>query len=143
MIERSASLPTRVMSSPRHAMSTMSVDASSGTIRDLIARRKMFDNSWRSDASNPFCPAGRAGNRYPIATPAIMATTIHCVWERRRRPVRGGVGAAAEMTAFIGSTEGGLGLAGAPKRGMLVAVREIQYEADQQPDAEPNPGLEG
>ena len=49
MIERSASLPTRFMSSPCPAMPTTSVEKISGTISDLIMRRKIVDSTLSDD----------------------------------------------------------------------------------------------
>jgi hypothetical protein len=46
MIDRSASRPTFFMSSPWPAMPITSVLKSSGTISDLIIRRKMLLSGW-------------------------------------------------------------------------------------------------
>ena len=62
MIERSASFPTRFMSSPWPAMPMTSVLKISGTISDLIIRRKMFDRTRRSvpAKTNDWSPAAAA-----------------------------------------------------------------------------------
>src|SRR5256885_401711 len=68
--------------------------------------------------------------------------TIHCVWEIRRRPERGGFGAGADATAaVICSTIRGETRRLAPQRGVAVAVQEVEHQANQQPPAEPLPCL--
>src|SRR4030081_3286286 len=92
------------MSSPWPAMPTTNVAKSRGTISDLVMRGITVDRTCRSDAWNPpVVPSGRSGNRYPMKMPRIIEMMIHCVCEIRRRPERGGVGAAADATPVIGS----------------------------------------
>src|SRR6267143_669245 len=77
MMDFRASRPTRFMSSPCPAMPTTRVPKINGTMIDLMTRMNAVEIG-SSETAN-------AGNITPIATPANMATTIHCVRVRRRR----------------------------------------------------------
>src|SRR3954466_11697003 len=66
-MDRKASLPTRFMSSPWPAMPTTSVPKSSGTMSDLIIRRKIVDRTCRSVALKP-APGG-GGKKTPTEDP--------------------------------------------------------------------------
>src|SRR5688572_24470555 len=86
MIDLSANLPTRFMSSPCPAMPMTSVPKISGAMMDLIMRRKICE-SGRKD-----CAA--SGNIQPINVPIAMDIRIHLVSEMPRsvdQIVRGGV----------------------------------------------------
>src|SRR4051812_1548475 len=116
-------------------MPTTSVPNNSGTIKDLIMRRKTVDRICRSVASNPLC-AGLSGKSHPTSTPTIIEITIHCVCVIRRRPVRGGVGAAAVFSsADIWSGGGGRCVFLAQLR-VPVSVHKVEHETNQQPPAE-------
>src|SRR5258705_3867187 len=127
------------MSSPWPAMPTTSVANRSGTISDLIMRRKTVDRIWRSDAWNPVVPSGRSGNRYPTRTPTTIEMTIHCVCVIRRKPERAGVGAAAVSTPVIDSAIRGKTGRAAAQRRVAEAVQEVQGQPDGQPDREALP----
>ena len=92
-IERSASFPTRFMSSPCPAIPTTSVEKMSGTINSLIMRRKIVDSTlsdaaWKIGAGWPGTASGKAS---PMRTPKTIEMKIQCVSERRRKmpPSRG------------------------------------------------------
>src|SRR5438270_462967 len=126
-------IPTGFMSSPCPALPTTSVANSSGTINDLIIRRKIDDNTCRSVAAKPLTPAGFCGNKYPTSTPTTIETTIHCVSEMRRNPrLGGGAPAIAPGVIMVGSDMGGGRLAPAQRR-VAIAVGEIQRETQQEP----------
>ena len=84
MIDRNARRPTFFMSSPCPAMPTTSVENSSGTINDLIMRRKMFANGLRCGA--------KSGASHPIRMPITIAIRIHCVNPMPRNPREAGAG---------------------------------------------------
>ena len=67
------------MSSPCPAIPTTSVPKINGTMIDLMIRMNAVEIG-SSETAN-------AGTMAPIATPANMAATIHCVRVRRRRKV--------------------------------------------------------
>src|SRR6266516_501027 len=71
MIDFSASLPTRFMSSPCPAIPTTSVPNMIGTMIDLINLRKTVESGLRLSAN--------AGNIQPIITPITIAIIIHDV----------------------------------------------------------------
>ena len=81
-MERSASLPTFFMSSPWPAMPTTRVLNSSGTINDLIMRRKMFANGLRFGA--------KSGASQPMRMPMTIEMTIHDENPIPRNPLLGG-----------------------------------------------------
>ncbi len=78
MMERSASLPTFFMSSPCPAMPTTRVLKSSGTINDLIMRRKMLANGLRFGA--------KSGASQPMRIPTIIEMMIQPVKPMPRSP---------------------------------------------------------
>ena len=75
-IERNASRPTFFMSSPCPAIPTTSVLNSSGTISDLIMRRKIDDAAFSATARFGYVAAGK---KNPSATPITSAIMIHWV----------------------------------------------------------------
>ena len=81
MIERSASLPTFFMSSPGPAIPTTRVLNSSGTINDLIMRRKMFAKGLRFGA--------KSGASQPIRMPTTIEIMIHAENPIPRNPLLG------------------------------------------------------
>src|SRR6266513_1836173 len=99
MLERNATLPTRFMSSPWPAMPTTSVPNNSGTISDLIIRRKTFDKTLRSVAAQSWCAArALSGKSQPSRMPTTIETRIHCVNETRLNPDRAGPGGEPSET---------------------------------------------
>ena len=83
MIERSASRPTRFMSSPWPAMPTTSDPKISGTTIDLIIRRKIVASGLTASATLTLVQT--VLSRYPIRTPTTIEITIHQVSEMERR----------------------------------------------------------
>src|SRR6185312_1923552 len=109
-------------------MPTTSVAKISGTISDLIIRRKICDNGSSLTAN--------VGNAIPMMIPTIAAMTIHCVSETRRRPRR-----AVELLS-----DRALSMAVHPavtQRRVAIAVSEVEYEAHSEPDDKANPGNTG
>src|SRR5665647_3211917 len=135
MIERSASFPTRFMSSPCPAMPTTSVEKISGTISSLIIRRKIVDSTLSDAAWNTGvgCPGTASGNATPTMTPTTIEMKIQCVSVRRRKIPPPFAGAGELLTRHRRLA--------AAQRGVPVAVEEIEDQPYHQPDAESLPRL--
>src|ERR1035437_10250315 len=105
MMLRSASLPTRLRSSPWPAMPTTSDPKISGTTMDLIREMKMVENGPRTVAMS--VPGQYAWLSQPITTPAIIATTIQVVSEilRMRGPRAGGVSGGERACLLLDAIE--------------------------------------
>ena len=88
MIERSANLPTFFMSSPWPAMPTTSVLNKSGTINDLIMRRKMLAKGLRFGA--------KSGASQPMRMPITIEIRIQAENPIPRKPLLGAAGEAPE-----------------------------------------------
>src|SRR5215218_2768915 len=132
MIERSASLPTRFMSSPCPAIPTTRVLKISGTISDLIIRRNTFDSTLRSVPAK--CqpgpvPLALSGKAQPISRPTTIEIRIHCVSEMRRTVLMGTAGEASlrDLRRRVERHR----RAPAAEGGVPVAVREVQDEPEE------------
>src|SRR3954468_17812580 len=120
------------MSSPCPAMPTTSVAKMSGAMIDLIIRR--------NTAERGLIAVANWGAYTPMSTPTTIEIIIHDVSEMRRRPRLIGIVEAGSLLAvyWCGRFDWNR-TAAAPKRGIGIAVKDVERETDQQPPSETHP----